>query len=186
VIRSVLVAHRHRMVAEGLTAALSRFEEIVVQPPVTTALDLDLALGRVHAVGLDRGLPGAESTANRLRRAGARVVFLEDEAPEDGTAADDEAGERGVSVSLTSPVPVLAAALVPGLRTRGSSRPLTDREGQVIMLASEGMSCKQIARHLGISPKTVEQHKTRAFTKLGVPNQAAAVRVLLSTAQARG
>jgi DNA-binding CsgD family transcriptional regulator len=35
-----------------------------------------------------------------------------------------------------------------------------------------------VARHLGISPKTVEVHKTRIFAKLGVPNQAAAVYAL--------
>ncbi len=40
------------------------------------------------------------------------------------------------------------------------------------------MAGKQIARALGISPKTVEQHKTRAFKRLGVPNQAAAVAAL--------
>jgi DNA-binding CsgD family transcriptional regulator len=39
---------------------------------------------------------------------------------------------------------------------------------------------KQVARHLGISPKTVEQHKTRIFAKLGVPNQAAAVRMVVA------
>jgi DNA-binding CsgD family transcriptional regulator len=41
------------------------------------------------------------------------------------------------------------------------------------------MAGKQIARSLGISPKTVEQHKTRAFKRLGVPNQAAAVAMLV-------
>jgi DNA-binding NarL/FixJ family response regulator len=41
---------------------------------------------------------------------------------------------------------------------------------------SRGLAGKQVARHLGISPKTVERHKTRIFAKLGVANQAAAVR----------
>ncbi len=55
---------------------------------------------------------------------------------------------------------------------------LSTRETQVLRLAAKGMAGKQIARALGISPKTVEQHKTRAFRRLGVPNQAAAVAVL--------
>ena len=41
------------------------------------------------------------------------------------------------------------------------------------------MAAKQIAGALGISLKTVEHHKTRAFRKLGVPNQAAAVAALM-------
>ena len=43
---------------------------------------------------------------------------------------------------------------------------------------AKGMAGKQIARALGISPKTVEQHKTRMFRKLDVPNQAAAVALM--------
>jgi DNA-binding CsgD family transcriptional regulator len=39
------------------------------------------------------------------------------------------------------------------------------------------MAAKQVARHLGISPKTVERHKGHIFAKLGVSNQAAAVHV---------
>ena len=46
-------------------------------------------------------------------------------------------------------------------------------------LASKGLVGKQIARALGISPKTVEQHKTSAYRRLGVPNQAAALAMLM-------
>ena len=56
---------------------------------------------------------------------------------------------------------------------------LSHREGQILELAGKGMAAKQIARALGISLKTVEHHKTRAFRKLGVPNQAAAVAALM-------
>ena len=49
----------------------------------------------------------------------------------------------------------------------------------MLSLAAQGLSGKQVARVLGISPKTVEHHKTRAFAKLGVPNQAAAVAALM-------
>ena len=66
-------------------------------------------------------------------------------------------------------------ALARGRRGRSG---LSPREEQVLRLAAKGMAGKQIARVLGISPKTVEQHKTRAFKRLGVPNQAAAVAML--------
>jgi len=45
---------------------------------------------------------------------------------------------------------------------------------------ARGFAGKQVASHLGISPKTVERHKTRIFAKLKVPNQAAAVSVVLA------
>ena len=56
----------------------------------------------------------------------------------------------------------------------------------MLRLAAKGMAGKQIARALGISPKTVEQHKTRAFKRLGVPNQAPAVAVLTERGGRRG
>ncbi len=40
---------------------------------------------------------------------------------------------------------------------------------------AEGIGIKAIARRLGVSVKTVENHKTRLFDKLGVRTQAHAV-----------
>ena len=42
---------------------------------------------------------------------------------------------------------------------------------------SEGYSSKEVARTLGISPRTVELHRANVLTKLGVRNVAAAVRL---------
>lgn len=81
-------------------------------------------------------------------------------------------------VSKGSTVSILAAALVPGIHEAPASRlnrSLTGREREILHLVSRGLAGKQVARHLGISPKTVEHHKTRIFAKLGVSNQTAAV-----------
>jgi DNA-binding NarL/FixJ family response regulator len=56
---------------------------------------------------------------------------------------------------------------------------LTTREREVLGAVSDGMSTKAVAHHLGISVKTVENHKTRIFDKLGVRSQAEAVAVAL-------
>lgn len=45
---------------------------------------------------------------------------------------------------------------------------LTVRERQVLPLVAEGLSSKEIARQLGISPKTVEIHRTNIIRKLDV------------------
>ena len=41
----------------------------------------------------------------------------------------------------------------------------------------EGYSSKEVARTLGISPRTVELHRANVLTKLGVRNVAAAVKL---------
>jgi DNA-binding NarL/FixJ family response regulator len=53
--------------------------------------------------------------------------------------------------------------------------PLTARERSVLRAVSGGGSASQIAKELGISPRTVERHKQSVTAKLGVPNQARAV-----------
>jgi two-component system nitrate/nitrite response regulator NarL len=52
---------------------------------------------------------------------------------------------------------------------------LTGREIEVLGAMSDGLSTKAVAHHLGIAVKTVENHKTRIFDKLGVRTQAQAV-----------
>ena len=55
--------------------------------------------------------------------------------------------------------------------------PLTDREIEVLQLLAQGMANKQIALQLGISEHTVKFHISGIYTKLGVSNRTAAVRM---------
>jgi ATP/maltotriose-dependent transcriptional regulator MalT len=58
-----------------------------------------------------------------------------------------------------------------GILVEGSPDPfkgLTQREQDIALLVCQGLSNKQIAERLYLSPKTVETHLTRAFAKLNV------------------
>ncbi|MEN3274016.1 MAG: hypothetical protein V7636_2777 [Actinomycetota bacterium] len=57
---------------------------------------------------------------------------------------------------------------------------LTRREHDVLTAMADGLSTKAIARQLGVAIKTVENHKTRVFDKLGVRSQAHAVATAIS------
>ena len=59
---------------------------------------------------------------------------------------------------------------------------LTVRERDVLERAAQGMHAKEIATALGISPRTVEVHKTRIMEKLGVRNVAELVRFAMVAA----
>ena len=56
---------------------------------------------------------------------------------------------------------------------------LTPRERQVMSLAAEGLSNKAIARQLGISPKTVEIHRSNVMAKMEVTSSAALIRMVV-------
>jgi DNA-binding NarL/FixJ family response regulator len=161
--RGVVVAHREALVAEGIAAALGHYPGIAAVGVATTAADAERLGERADAVALDQLLPGAEDAASRLRKRGARVVFLGEAA-----GADD-----GIRVSMDASVAALASALVPGTDRTTDPR-LTRRQQEILALVARGLPGKQVARHLGISPKTVEHHKSRIFARLGVANQTAA------------
>jgi FixJ family two-component response regulator len=57
---------------------------------------------------------------------------------------------------------------------------LTGREREVLEHAARGLHAKEIAAALGISPRTVEVHKTRIMEKLGARNVAELVRFALA------
>lgn len=48
---------------------------------------------------------------------------------------------------------------------------LTEKEGRVMRLASEGLSNKEIAAHLSISEHTVKSHIRRCLHVLGARNR---------------
>lgn len=54
---------------------------------------------------------------------------------------------------------------------------LTDREREVMSLAIEGLSNKEIARQLGISHRTVEIHRARVMHKTGADSLVDLVRI---------
>src|SRR6266702_7749353 len=68
---------------------------------------------------------------------------------------------------------VLAAA---GQPAQPAPRPagLSERESEVLTLLARGMATKQIARQLGISPKTCDHHIQSVYAKAGVSTRAGA------------
>jgi HD-GYP domain-containing protein (c-di-GMP phosphodiesterase class II) len=69
---------------------------------------------------------------------------------------------------------VLAAAGYRVVRRREGPAGLTPREVEVLRLVAGGLSNKEIARRLVISPKTAGNHIEHIYTKIGTSNRAAA------------
>jgi len=57
---------------------------------------------------------------------------------------------------------------------------LSPREREVMMLAVTGLTSKQIAQQLGISPRTVEVHRTHVMHKMGAANLAELINLAAS------
>lgn len=55
---------------------------------------------------------------------------------------------------------------------------LTNRELEVLALIAKGLSHKEVAEKLFVSPETVRKHLSNIYTKLNVNNKVAAINKL--------
>jgi DNA-binding NarL/FixJ family response regulator len=174
-------------------------------PDVSSAREaIAEGLGDVIVVGLDRedGLGIAIVAALRDADEGARILVATRHELPDTAAVALAAGARGVLPNEREPHPLIDAFrraragelvlpardlpfLVDRLRERG--RPgrderallasLTGREVEILALFAEGMSTRDLADRLDISPLTVQSHVKNILAKLGVHTKVEAVRI---------
>jgi two-component system response regulator NreC len=71
------------------------------------------------------------------------------------------------------------AARLDALRASLTDHELTPREVEVLRLIALGHTSAEVAHNLNISPRTVESHRARIHSKLGLPTRADLVRYAL-------
>lgn len=98
--------------------------------------------------------------------AGAVGFLLKDAEPEEVIE-----GVRAVSRGESPIHPRAARQLLGVLPSASRDLDLTPRELQVLVLVRQGLANKQIARHLGISERTVKSHLTSAFARIGASDR---------------
>jgi DNA-binding NarL/FixJ family response regulator len=54
---------------------------------------------------------------------------------------------------------------------------LTEREREVLVVAAEGLTAREIASRLGVRERTITTHLARIYGKLGVGTRLAAIRL---------
>jgi DNA-binding NarL/FixJ family response regulator len=168
-------------VVGGSESASAAIEPLQRLSPDLVLLDIDLG----HEDGLE-WLPRVSAAAPGARililtalrepardeealRAGARGLVLKSAPPETLLQAI-----RGVATgALWFDTSALGRAHVPGASgpTGGKLSSLTAREREIISLIAEGLRNDEIARRLGITPKTVKNHLTGLFEKVGVSSR---------------
>jgi HD-GYP domain-containing protein (c-di-GMP phosphodiesterase class II) len=135
---------------------------------------------RCDGSGYHRGSRAAELplTARLLAAADCYQAMREPRAHRpalSAAAAADEMGQEAERGRL-EPTAVNAVLTAAGQPRRPVSRPagLSERECEVLALLACGMATKQMARQLGISPKTCDHHIQSVYAKAGVSTRAGA------------
>lgn len=83
---------------------------------------------------------------------------------------------RGEMVLAVPPSISLGQVAVGVQRRRDVDTRLTEREREVLSVAAEGLTARQIAERLGVRERTVTTHLARIYAKLGVGSRLAAIR----------
>ena len=200
----VLVADDHTIVRDGLVALLNSSGDCQVvgqaadgvstvelalktQPDVVV---VDISMPKLNGIEVVRRLTkelestrilvltmhAEEEYVMHVVRAGAAGFLLKDSASAEMLAAVRAlASGRGYFGTHASKV-LAQQVQKPHAQLEDPYRDLTSREREVFHLIVEGMTTKEIARQLGTSTKTAENHRFRVLDKLGARNTAELIR----------
>ena len=127
-----------------------------------------------HAAALaDRDAAAVYASAEGFERIGALLSAAD--AAAQAAVLFEAAGDRRGTMRATSAAEGLAAACggikTPALILAAEPLPMSKREREIASLAAQGLSNREIADRLVVSPRTVEGHIYRACTKLGLSDR---------------
>jgi len=197
--KRILLVDDHPVLRKGLVRLIDSKDEFVVCGEASTAADAMALIRELepHLAIVDIGLPGASGIeltktirtefqklpvlilsmheealyATRALRAGAMGYIVKQDAIDNIAEALREALNGRCYLS-----PVIAAQLQhngPDKQIHPTDDPvslLTDREFQIFELIGKGHEVREISHALGVSPKTVETHRTNIKGKLKLKN----------------
>lgn len=159
---AAVARHRPQMIMVDLDAGRDA-GVVAIATLATRAPDVPILASSAHA---------EHSTVLDAVRAGATGYAVgADERSMAGIVAAVAQGRPAFSPGLAGVV--LDAVADPGA---ASAPPLSPRESDVLRLVVEGLTARQIAGRLVLSPRTVENHVQRLLRKFGVPGRGALVR----------
>lgn len=198
----VLVADDHSVVRKGLRFLLETLDDVQVvgeagdgmeairlaEETSPSILVMDIAMPRLNGIDaaaqVIRKFPetsvillSMHSDEEYLVRAlniGVRAYILKDSAEDDLVHAI-RAVNNGQSYFSPAIAQALAEDYVRQMRSRqleDSYELLTERERHILQLLAEGRSNKDVAAVLGLSPYTVETHRTHIMRKLNLHSTA--------------
>lgn len=193
----VLIADDHPLIREGLAAVVASIPEAVVVASAGRGDEALLLAARLQPdiAVVDLSMPGMHGLdvigQMRLRAPGVRILVLTVSDSPEVVGAALEAGASGYLLKGSSPdrirrgIEAVADQVVvidPSLSTPPTAidqpqalRSLTPRERDVLDALAAGYSNREIAAALYLGDKTVRNHVSRIFTKLGVTSRSQAI-----------
>ncbi len=181
-LRQLVANHPDLEVCGEASGVAEAFQQIVAKRPDVVVIDLSLASG--HGLDLIDQISNHDASikmlvssmhdesiyAERVLRCGASGYINKKEAPEKIIDAIRDVLRGEIYVSAHVADQLLRRVRSGQTADTDPISTLTNRELEVFELIGKGLSMKQIAHKLGISPKTVEAHRDGIKGKLNLRN----------------
>ncbi len=197
---TLVVVDDHQKVRDGIKAMLLCNKDIKIIGEAANCSELDEQLRdkQPDVIVLDISLPGksgVEITKELMdKNPGTKILILTANTDEQSILDTIKGGASGflnkdtlkeefieaiVSVhrgegyfgeKLTKIIYKSYIQHVKSIGEKGKESGLTEREVQIVKLFSDGLSSKEVADALFLSPRTVESHKTNILEKLNLRN----------------
>lgn len=194
----VLIADDHTIVRAGLTALLGTEKDIeVVGEAKNGAEAVSNAVGlQPDIVIMDLMMPkmdGVEATKELMRKApSVKTILLTTYGTSDGIAHALKAGARGAVLKnadnseLAKAIRIVAQGgdyISPDIRQQLAADPpvpdLTPRQSEILESMVRGLTDRDIAALLGLSPESVSEHVGAIRQKIGAANRTEAVAIAM-------
>ena len=213
--KRILLVDDHPVLRKGLVRLIDSKDEFVVCGEASTAPDAMALIRNLKPdlVIVDIGLPGTSGIdltktiraefpklpvlilsmheealyATRALRAGAMGYIVKQDAIDNIAAALNEAlsGRQYLSPVIATQLQQNGPDTKPALTDDPVSL-LTDREFEIFELIGKGHEVREISEALGVSPKTVETHRTNIKEKLRLKNARQVARLAVQWLGQRG
>lgn len=163
-----------RLPAQPITATLRELEGLIVAGELDHERACDHLEDAIDAfMAMDAPV---EAARVRLALASSLLDFgRPDGARREAHQALDDLRDVGASVQCARADALLARIDASDPRPSGRDRLLTDRQVDVLRLVADGLSDREIADRLVLSPHTVHRHVANVYARLGCSSRAAAV-----------
>ena len=194
----VVLADDHDLVRSGIKALLSQIDGVEVVAEASNGADLIAAVGSIvpDVVMTDISMPGMDGITAishiHTKHPGVRLLVLSMHDTvdlvkravasgacgylmKDARVFELEQALRSVMTSGGYFSPSIAQRLLQPSEPTADDE-LTYRQIEILKLIARGLSSKEIAYELGLSPKTVDVHRSRVMERLGLGDIASLTR----------
>ncbi len=189
--KRIVIADDHQFVSWGLAKALSVLDDVEIVGSANNGIEAIVEIRKTNpdCAILDYNMPGANGLEvfleSRRWSPETRFILLTGSTTPETLGTLVRSGIHGVSLKDASETEIIGMVrrVLDGATVVGASAarmmaassdavPLTDRELAVLQAIARGHTNASAAESLGISPKTVDSHRTSLMRKFSVSSTA--------------